>query len=146
MSFPYRFVALAMALVCCATMAFAEGIEPGLWKITTRVDQGGTISPPLLSSKCLTEAQAKDVPEAFTPVSSTVNSTCAPIERHFDGRTLSWRLVCTGQFNVELNGNFDFDSPRHYLGSVRSRTAMVGQGMSDTRQLIEGEWTAEKCQ
>ncbi len=131
--------------VFAASIARAEGIEPGLWKITSRTQTGGVIGPPHLSSKCLTADEAKDVPTTFSPVPRTVNSECAPIERKFDGQKLTWRLVCKGQLNMELDGEFSFDSPRHYTGTVRSKAEMAGQTMIDSQQTMEAQWISA-CQ
>ena len=41
-----------------------------------------------------------------------------PIERHLEGKELNWRLVCKGQLNMELTGEFNFDTPHHYTYMV----------------------------
>ena len=130
-------------LACAASIAFAEGIEPGLWKITSRTETGGVIGPPHESSKCLTTDEAHDLPTTFSPISRTINSACAPIERSFTGQKLTWRLVCKGQLDMELTGEFNFDSPRHYTATVRSKAAMIGQTMIDSQQTLEGQWVSE---
>ena len=132
----------AAVLVFAAATAFAAGIEPGLWKITSRTATGGVIGPPHESSKCLTDAEARDVPTTFSPVSTTVNSACAPIERNFDGTTLTWHLVCKGQLDMELSGDFKFDTPRHYTATVRSKAAMLGQAMIDSQETLEAQWVS----
>jgi hypothetical protein len=124
-------------------MAFADGIEPGLWKLTTRVESGGVVSPPRESGKCLTAEETQDVARSFSPVANTMNSECAPLERSFaDGRLL-WRLVCTGQLNMELTGEFHFDGPRHYSARVRSTAVMAGRQVADSLNMIEADWVSE---
>jgi hypothetical protein len=58
----YRCVAIALfaAFALAASAALADGIEPGLWKITTHTESGGVAGPPHESSKCLTAAQFAD--------------------------------------------------------------------------------------
>ena len=135
--------AAAMALfglVLAVSAGFADGIDPGLWKVTTRTVSAGVLGPPHESSKCLTAAQTKDLGTTFSPVPNTINSECAPIERSLDGPLLNWHLVCKGQIDMELTGKFDFDGPRHYTGVVRTKAQMAGMLMVDTENTLEGQW------
>jgi len=141
MSVLYR-ITLAAALVLVASAALADEIEPGLWKITTRTETGGVIGPPHESSKCLTAAETKDLATTFSPVAGTVNSVCAPIDRNLSGRRLSWRLVCKGQLDMELTGEFNFDSPHHYSGTVRTKAVIAGMPMVDSQNTLEAEWVS----
>jgi hypothetical protein len=135
--------AVAVAIVALpATIAVADGIEAGLWKITSTAESGGMAGPPRQSSKCLSAEQVKDLPAMFSPVASTINSTCEPIQRSFDGKQLTWHLICKGQLDMELNGMFDFDSPHHYAGTVHSTASMAGQLMTDSKSTVEGEWVS----
>src|SRR5215471_2951536 len=118
----------------------ADGIEPGLWQVTSRTQTGGVIGPPHESSKCLTAHDVADLATTFSPVSRTVNSTCAPIESSLSGSHLTWRLTCKGQLDMELTGEFSFDSPRHYSATVQSKAAMAGMPMVDSQENIEARW------
>jgi Protein of unknown function (DUF3617) len=131
---------LVLAAGLSVSAAFADGIEPGLWQVISRTQTGGVIGPPHESSKCLTSQDTSDLATAFAPVSRTVNSTCAPIERSLSGSRLNWRLTCKGQLDMELTGEFNFDSPRHYTGTVQTKAAMAGMAMIDSQQNIEGRW------
>jgi Protein of unknown function (DUF3617) len=126
-----------------ATAASAGGIDPGLWKVISRTETGGVIGPPHESSKCLTAAETADLPTAFSPISRTENSVCAPIERSFTDGKLTWRLTCKGQLDMELTGDFTFDAPHHYSGTVRTKAQMGGMQMVDSQQTIEGQWVSE---
>jgi hypothetical protein len=122
--------------------ALADGLEPGLWHLTSRTQTGNVIGPPHDSSKCLTAEEAGDLATAFSPVSRTVNSVCAPIERSFNGARLNWRLTCKGQLDMELAGEFNFDNPRHYTGTVQTKAAMAGALMVDSQETIEARWVS----
>ena len=141
MSVVYR-VAVALALVFAASAAIADEIEPGLWKITTRTQTGGVIGPPHESSKCLTVEQTHDLATTFSPVAGTVNSVCSPIERSLVGPRLSWRLTCKGQLDMELTGEFNFDSPHHYSATVQTKATMGGMPMVDSQNTLEGQWVS----
>jgi len=140
-----RRVALSAAgaiLALSVVPAFADGIEAGLWQVTTTSVTGGAAGPPRQSSKCLTAEQVKDLPATFSPIARTINSTCEPMQRSFDGKKLVWHLVCRGQLDMELNGEFDFDSPHHYSGTVASAASMAGQPMPGSKNTVEGEWVS----
>jgi len=132
----------AAVLAFAASIALADGIEAGLWKITTIVETGGMTGPPRQSAKCLTAEQVADLPATFSPIARTVNSTCAPMERSFDSKKLTWHLVCKGQLDMELNGEFNFDSPHHYTGAVQSKASMAGQPIPDSKQTLEAQWVS----
>jgi hypothetical protein len=132
----------AVALALFATVALADGIEPGLWKITSRTETGGVIGPPHESSKCLTPEETRDLPTTFSPIPRTINSVCAPIERSFTGEKLTWRLVCKGQLNMELTGEFNFDSPHHYTATMQTKAEMAGMIMVDSQNTLEAEWVS----
>lgn len=143
MAVNHRVVLPAAAVALSASIACADGIEPGLWRTIDRSVAAGVISPPQETSKCLTADQANDLPATFSPISRTINSVCAPIERSFTGGKLTWRLVCKGQLDMELTGAFDFDSARHYTATVQTKAAMAGMPMVDAQEMIEGQWVSE---
>jgi hypothetical protein len=143
MSLLYRLALSVAGVAVAATVAFAGGIDPGLWRIIHRTETGGVIGPPHESSKCLTAEEAGDLPKTFSPVPKTVNSECGPIERSFDGDRLSWKLVCKGQLNMELTGEFNFDAPHHYSATMRTKAEMAGQMMIDSQDTLEAQWVSE---
>jgi hypothetical protein len=142
MSLFSRVIAVAFAALA-ASAAFADGIEPGQWRIISRTQTGGVIGPPHESSKCLTAEAVQNLATTFSPIASTVNSVCAPMERSMEGPRLTWRLVCKGQLDMELAGEFNFDSPHHYTGTVTTKAAMAGMQMVDSQDTIEGQWVSD---
>ncbi len=138
-----RLALAAAALALAATAASAAGIDPGLWKVISRTQTGGVIGPPHETSKCLTPEQTRDLSTTFSPVPSTVNSVCAPIEHSLTGDRLTWRLTCKGQLNMELTGEFTFDSPHHYTATLRTKAAMAGMTMVDSQNTLEGQWQSD---
>lgn len=50
-----------------ATAMAADGIQPGLWKITTAVLNNGMQMSPQTNSRCLTAEQAGDLADTFFP-------------------------------------------------------------------------------
>ncbi len=137
-------VAIAVAILGLGTsMACADGIDPGLWQISTRIATGVVLGPPQQSQKCLTPAQTSDLAATFSPLASTINSECAPLERSFEGGKLTWKLTCKGQLNMELTGEFNFDSPRHYSATIHNTAEMAGQPMVNSQSVLEARWVSE---
>ncbi len=132
----------AAAMMLIVPLARADGIDAGLWKITTVIETAGRVGPPRETSKCLTADQVADLPATFSPVANTINSTCEPMQRSFDGKKLSWHLVCKGQLDMELTGEFNFDSAHHYTGMVQSKASMGGQEMPGSKNTVEGTWVS----
>ena len=142
MSLASRFVA-SFALVCWAGPAVADGIEPGLWKITSQIESNGVLRPPQQSAKCLTPEETRDLATTFSPLSRTINSECAPIERSLVGTRLTWKLVCKGQLDMELTGDFNFHDPHHYTATVQTKSAMAGMVTVQSLHKLEAEWVSE---
>ncbi len=134
------------ALAVPAISAAAENsIEPGLWKVTSNTRMNGAAVPPQVKLRCLSPEQAGDVGKTFGPESATVNSTCERTEYEATGPTLKWRMQCKGQLDMDVAGDFNFDSPLHYRGIVTSKGWMAGALMSDVKVELEGERVSE-CQ
>jgi Protein of unknown function (DUF3617) len=143
MAFHHRVALIVSVVIAAASVAFAEGIDAGLWKITSRTETGGVIGPPHETSRCLTAEQVRDLVNTFSPQSRTENSVCAPIERNFTGQKLTWRLVCKGQLDMELTGEFNFDDQHHYTATTRTKAAMAGMTMIDSQDTLEAQWVSE---
>jgi hypothetical protein len=137
-------VALTVAILgLCTSMVRADGIDPGLWQITTRVATGVALGQPQQSQKCLTPEQTNDLAATFSPVAGTINSECAPLERSFAGGKLTWKLVCKGQLNLDLTGEFNFDSSRHYTAMLYNKAEMAGRPVVNSQSVLEARWVSE---
>ena len=106
--------------------------RPGLWKVITRTETGGVIGPPHESLQIAVTGRPDpiDLTTTFTPVAPTrleftVNSASARRSNTIlTGDKLTWRLTCKGQLDMELTGEFNFDSPHHYSATVRTKAQM----------------------
>jgi len=134
-----RHVAVAALLAVSTSAALADGIEPGLWKIISRIESNGMVSPSRESAKCFTAEQANNLVATFSPEMRTVNSECAPLESSLEGDRLKWRLICKGQLNMEVTGDYTFRDRHQYAGIVRTTTAMGGQPMGDSVTTLYAE-------
>jgi Protein of unknown function (DUF3617) len=136
----------APVLLCLAAAtlpATADGIEPGLWQITETVIMNGNRTPPQTKERCLSAEQAGDTAKTFSPEYRTVNSDCERAEFSSTASHLRWRMLCKGQLNMDVSGNFDFDTPKHYSAKIESKGSMGGQTMVETSVAIVGEHLGE---
>ena len=132
------------ALAAPTVPAAAENsIEPGQWKVTSTTRMNGATTPPQVKARCLTPEQASDIGKTFGPEVGTVNSNCERTEYEATARRLKWRLLCKGQLDMDIAGEFNFDSPTHYTATVTSKGWMAGSLMSDVKTELEGERVGE---
>jgi hypothetical protein len=133
-------MAASCVLPLLAVPAAAEtSIEPGQWKVTTTTTMNGGAMPPQVKGRCLSAEQAGDVGKTFGPTIGTVNSNCERTEYEATGRSLKWRLKCKGQIDMDVAGDFNFDSASHYTATILTKGWMAGSLMSDVKTELEGE-------
>lgn len=138
--------ALLLLLAGLTGQAFAQqAIEPGQWKITTKVLLNGNPTPAETKSRCITPEQAADVVKTFSPAFAVMNADCKRDEPKFEGGRLSWRLVCKGQMDTDVSGEFNFSNPKHYTAIVVTKGWLAGQQVVNSSAAIEGEH-AGACQ
>ena len=128
----------AALLLPLAGAACADGIQAGLWKVTTRPEVAGNAAAPQVSMRCLSAEQAGNIDKTFSPETRTQNSTCERIEHEVTATRLRWRMKCTGQMAMDVTGAFDFDTPQHYSAEITTIASFGGQYMN-SRVAIEGE-------
>jgi hypothetical protein len=132
---------LAAALLVGA--AQADGLKAGLWQLTNKSQINGVDAPARETRRCLSEADVKDLDKTFSPVSRTTNSTCERVEHEATPQRLKWRLKCTGQLDMNVAGDFVFDTPEHYTATVDSSAAMLGRTINTSRVTIEARRIGE---
>jgi hypothetical protein len=142
-SFLARSAAMVAGLLaggCCAIAA--DGLQPGLWKVITRVEMNGMQAPAEAKTRCLKPEDARDLERTFAPEYRVQGSTCERMDVAWLGQKLSWRIQCTGPLSMEVAGIYEFDTPQHYTGVVTTLAAMAGREMR-TRTALEAERIGE---
>jgi hypothetical protein len=135
---------LAAALfLAIAPNAGADGLRAGQWKTVQSAEINGVAGPIQQGARCLTEEAVADLDKTFSPISRTTNSTCERVEHELTPQRLKWRLQCTGQIDMEVAGEFNFDSPEHYAAIITARSFMQGRLMQSVRTSIEGQRVGE---
>jgi hypothetical protein len=136
-------VSLLAAPCVTANRAAAEGIAPGEWKLTETIVMNGNKAAPQSRTRCFSPEQASDTATTFLPDTGTMNSTCTRVEFNSSATALRWRMRCTGQMEMDVSGDFTFDTPQHYSATVVSKGAMGGREVVNTTVSIEGERVGE---
>jgi hypothetical protein len=137
---------LPLALFCAAAAplpAAADGIEPGLWQVTETIIMNGNRTPSQTRTRCLSAEQAGDTATTFSPEYRTVNSDCERAEFSSTASRLKWRMLCKGQLDMDVSGDFTFDTPKHYTAKIESKGSMGGRTMVETSVSIDGEHLGE---
>jgi Protein of unknown function (DUF3617) len=140
---PYvGFAVAAAVLAVCVPARAADPLEPGLWKVLTRVDLNGMQGPAEAKTRCLKPEDARDLERTFAPEYRVQGSTCERMNVAWSGQKLSWRIQCTGPLSMEVAGTYEFDTPRRYTGVVTTLAAMGGRE-TRTRTTLEAERIGE---
>ena len=139
-----RACVLAAALWLASGMnAGADGLRAGQWQTSQQAEINGVAGPVQQNTRCLTPEAVADLDQTFSPASRTTNSTCERVEHEITPQRLKWRLQCTGQIDMEVAGEFTFDSPEHYAAVITARSFMLGRLMQNVRTSIEGQRVGE---
>ncbi len=120
--------------------AAADGVQPGLWKITTTVVNSGVKVPPQTNARCLSAEQAGDLAGTFSPRFGGVNMQCARTQYEKSEQALKWRLECRGQINMDSAAEFSFVSPLRYTATIATKGWMGNEQIVDSHVALEGEF------
>lgn len=115
-------VPLAAAAACALAITVAApvhadpgdfGAMPGLWKILVRHVTNGKASAPEVHWHCVDEgADPWTTFAAWTPA----EGECTATNQQRRSTSLAWKLTCKGASTA--SAHVDFDSAKHYTGSV----------------------------
>src|SRR5215469_5837785 len=131
---------LAVALILGAFQTgAADGLRAGQWRTINSPEIDGVAVPMQQGTRCLTPEAVADLDKTFSPITRTTNSTCERVEHELTPQRLKWRLQCSGQIDMDVAGEFTFDSPEHYSAVVTTRSFMLGRLMQSIRTSIEGQ-------
>ena len=130
--------AAAFLALWAAQSALAENLEPGRWRVVTTM-LSGPPSPPQVATRCLTPEQVADPGKTFAPQASTVNSDCERTVFKLEPSGLTWQLQCRGQVDMDVTGQFIFDSTKRYNALVTTKVTMLDRLVQETMISIAAE-------
>jgi hypothetical protein len=133
---------LAVLPLIAASSTFAQTLEPGRWRIMTTT-VSGPAAPPQVATRCLTPEEVADLGKTFGPQVATENSECKRAEFKLEPSGLTWRLQCRGQLDMDVAGQFIFDSPTRYSAFIATRATMLDRIVHDTSVSISAERIGE---
>ena len=99
----------------------ADGMKPGLWEITSKVDMPGMPfqPPPTTVKHCYTAQEVKE-----SPVPKDNN--CKVTDLKTSGSKTTWKVECTGEAAGKGEGEITYQGDSAYEGKTRMQT----QGMT----------------
>ena len=117
-----------LCMVCLMIPAWsvaADGMKPGLWEITTKVDMPGMPfqPPPTTVKHCYTAQEVKE-----SPVPKDNN--CKVTDLKTTGSKTTWKVECTGEAAGKGEGEISYQGDSAYEGKTRMQT----QGMTMSMQ------------
>jgi hypothetical protein len=130
--------AIALLSLLAPELASAQSLEPGRWRVLTTT-LSGPLLPPQVASRCLTSEDVADPGKTFGPQVTTENSECERKEFRLEPSGLTWRLQCRGQLDMDVMGQFIFDSPTRYSALIKTRATMLDRIVHDTMVSISAE-------
>lgn len=129
----------AVIAITYGVPARADGLQAGLWKTVTRPAADGVAGPVREAMRCLTPEAVGDLERTFSPVARTTNSACMHTVHESTQRRLRWQLTCTGNLDMDVQGDFVFERPDRYTATVLTNTAMLGKPLQSIRAEIEAD-------
>jgi hypothetical protein len=130
-----------LVMLCLSAPAVAQDtrMQAGQWKVTSKVVMNGAPMPVEVKARCISPEQASDPVKTFSPELAAVNTECKKIEETMKDGRLKWHMQCRGQIDIDVIGDFTFDSATHYSATVATKAFMAGQKVADSSAAIEGE-------
>jgi hypothetical protein len=133
---------VALLAVFAASSASAQSLEAGRWRVLTTT-LSGPLAPPQVATRCLTAEDVADLGTTFAPQVKTENSECKRTEFKLEPTGLTWRLQCKGQLDMDVAGQFIFDSPTRYSAMVTTKASMLDQIVQQSMVSISAERIGE---
>ena len=133
----------AVAGMAPLSPAAAEGLQAGLWQVTTRTIIPGAPPSEGRNNRCLTPEAVADLDRTFSPVATTVNANCDRTEHDFTPARLKWRLVCKGNLDMDVSGEFRFETPQRYTATLTTLATIQGRVAQQSRAEIEAVRTGD---
>lgn len=138
-------VAATIMLIALIPPVTAQADEfkamPGLWKTILRAHNADKATPSHVQWQCVIEDENPFI--AFARLPLVAHETCARKTFTRRSTSLQWRLDCTGGFTLTNEGSLNFDSAKHYTGTVKLNGMVMGYPIDEVLS-VEG-WHKAAC-
>ena len=108
---------------------------PGLWKTTLQAQSKSKAVPTHVQWQCVIEDENPFIAYARIPL--VAHETCQRKNFVRKRTSLQWQLDCTGDFVLTNAGSLNFDSAKHYTGTVKMTGTVMGYPIDETLS-VEG--------
>jgi hypothetical protein len=133
-----RAITAAMFLAVAPCTYAADGPQPGMWKVMTRVIRDGTTTKSDSHTSCVTADQIKDPGKSLMPQPSSSEEKCVRTHYEWTGSKLNWQMECSGRMAMKGSGAINFSTPEHYTGKITSTGSVNGHDFTSTI-LLDGQ-------
>ncbi|MFY9329363.1 MAG: DUF3617 domain-containing protein [Georgfuchsia sp.] len=159
---------VACSSVVCTGLAHAEVMKPGLWEISTQMSGDGMPAMPqipeaqrkqmeamgikmpqmsggglgITTKICVTPEQAK---KGVPPSVNKNGEKCDQTDVKTSGKTISWKMVCTGEHKMTGKGSVTYDSPEHFSGDTTMNMQDGPQGPMTMNSKFSGSFVSANC-
>jgi hypothetical protein len=148
------FCAGTALLVSLRLPAHAVEMQPGLWELTTTLDDYGTVSKHPPHRHCVTAEDAKAASSRSDDAigdmlkgklgADDIHKLCKVTEAKNISGLARWRVLCAGTPDLEQVVTARFDGPRHYTLVIKTSMTARNRTFTSTRT-TEGYYKGE-CQ
>jgi hypothetical protein len=119
-------VAVLLVIIFLPLKGPAEEFKalPGLWKTTLHAQGKNKATPSHVQWHCVIEDENPFI--AFARLPMVAHETCQRKSLVRRSTSLQWQLDCTGDFTLTNEGSLNFDTAKHYTGTVKLTGMVMG--------------------
>ena len=134
----------AVSLIATLPARAAREIEPGLWQLTETGIENGQPAKPEVSTDCLSPEDARN--PIKTILKDTEGQQCDTLNVKENGNTVVVEMKCvdSSKTRIEIDMTINFDSARHYGGTIKSLVFFGGQKIA-LEKTVDAKWLAGAC-
>ena len=151
-----------------AGFAHADSMKPGLWEFTTQMSGAGMPTMPAIpeaqrkqmeamgikmpqmsgggmgitTKVCISAEQAK---KGVPPNSDKDGEKCEQTDVKTNGKTTSWKMICTGKRKVTGSGTVTYDSNEKFSGETTMNIEDGPHGPMNMNNKYSGKFLTADC-
>lgn len=120
----------------------AEGPEPGLWSIATRIGHGDREIPLRKVERCISPDEARMFGSWTSTEWAGKDTACKSSNYRKNDKGGVLQIHCGGNTNIDATATFVLNSPQHYTVALVATSPSTGPATMVTRK-IEGRRLGE---
>jgi uncharacterized protein DUF3617 len=134
-------VAALLVIIFVPLRGTAEEFKamPGLWKTTLHAQGQNKSTRSYVQWQCVIEDENPFIAFARLPI--VAHDTCERKSFVRRSTSLQWQLDCTGDFTLTNEGSLNFETAKHYTGTVKLTGMVMGYPIDEVLS-VEGSRVA----